>query len=81
MPGKKVLTLPAGDFDVYYEIQAKTEGDEIFEPPEGVRVKVEGVGRAPLAVLVRRLRGRVKLRFRRLRWTLGQAHPRVACTM
>lgn len=50
MPGKKVLTLSAGDFDAYYELRVKTEGDEIFEPPEGARVKVEGGNRPAITL-------------------------------
>ena len=44
MPGKKDLTLPSGDFGVYYEERVKTDDNEIFEAPEDVRVAVDGVG-------------------------------------
>ena len=47
MPGEKALELAAGKYGIYYEEAVNTGENETFEPPEGIRVRVRGLGGAP----------------------------------
>ncbi len=47
MPGEKALTLDSGKYGVYYEEAVETGENETFEPPDGIRIRVRGLGGAP----------------------------------
>ncbi len=47
MPGEKALQLEAGEYSVYYEEPHGTSDNQVFEPPDGIRVRVRGLRGAP----------------------------------
>ena len=47
MPGEAALELDEGKYGVFYEEQVETDENETFDPPEGIRVRVRGLGGAP----------------------------------
>jgi hypothetical protein len=51
MPGKKVVTLAAGEYSVYYEERVNTSSNETFKAPEGIRLRVRKLDDTPDAKL------------------------------
>ena len=47
MPGEKALALESGKYGVYYEEAVDTGENETFEPPDGIQIRVRGIGGAP----------------------------------
>jgi hypothetical protein len=47
MPGERALTLESGKYGVYYEEAVETGENETFEPPDGIQIRVRGIGGAP----------------------------------
>ncbi len=47
MPGEKSLELDEGKHGIYYEEAVETNENETFEPPQGIRIRVRGLGGAP----------------------------------
>ena len=47
MPGEKALALEAGKYGIYYEEAVETGENETFEPPDGIQIRVRGIGGAP----------------------------------
>lgn len=47
MPGEKALTLESGKYGIYYEEAIETGENETFEPPDGIQIRVRGIGSAP----------------------------------
>ena len=47
MPGKAVVQLAAGEYGVWYEEPHATSDNEVFEPPDGIKVDLEPVENEP----------------------------------
>lgn len=47
MPGKAVVRLAPGDYGIWYEEPHATSDNEVFEPPDGIRVDVRPVEDEP----------------------------------
>ena len=47
MPGKKVLTLAAGEYGLYYEERVNTGENETFNAPKGIRLRVRKLDDTP----------------------------------
>jgi len=47
MPGEKALALESGKYGIYYEEAVDTGENETFEPPDGIQIRVRGIGGAP----------------------------------
>jgi len=47
MPGERALPLDAGGYGIYYEEQVETGENDVFEPQDGIRLRVRGLGGAP----------------------------------